>query len=200
MVTPITWILLATGFTGALTLRFLWTTLVRLFVTPPSSAVHFSPKGGCTEAVIAELGVARREILVLAYSFTSRPITEALIAAHRRGVKVEIVLDHSNEKEEYTDLPHLLQQGLKPLIDPHHAIAHNKIMVIDRRTVITGSFNFTHQAEKENAENLLILRNHSELAERYRHNFQDHKDHAREAGQAAPAAAHHGAAHHRRAA
>ena len=121
---------------------------------------------------------------------------------HRRGVKVEIVLDHSNEKEEHTDLPHLLEQGLKPLIDPQHAIAHNKIMLIDRRTVITGSFNFTNQAEKENAENLLILPNHADLAERYRHNFLDHKDHAREAGKAAPAATapHHGATLHKRAA
>ncbi len=174
-------ILIATGFTGALTLRFLWTLLVRLFVTPPSSGVHFSPKGGCTEAVVAELSKARREVLVLAYGFTSRPITDALVAATRRGVKVEIILDHSNEKEEHTDLPYLLQQGLKPLIDQNHAIAHNKIMLIDRRTVITGSFNFTNQAEKENAENLLILRHHAELAERYRHNFLDHKDHAREA-------------------
>jgi phosphatidylserine/phosphatidylglycerophosphate/cardiolipin synthase-like enzyme len=195
-------LLLATGFTGALTLRFLWAALRGLFVTPPSSSVHFSPKGGCTEAVVAELDRARREILVLAYSFTSRPITDALIAAHRRGVQVEIILDHSNEKEDYTDLPHLLEQGLKPLIDAHHAIAHNKIMVIDHRTIITGSFNFTHQAEQENAENLLILQNHSELAERYRHNFLNHKDHARavEKVSATAQAAHRGGTQHRKAA
>lgn len=173
------WVLLATGFTGAWTLRFLWKMLVQLFVTPPTAVVFFSPKGGCTEAVLAQLRRARREILVLAYSFTSRPITDALIEAHRRGVRVEIVLDHSNEKEAYTDLPHLLQSGIKPLIDSHHAIAHNKIMVIDRRTIITGSFNFTHQAEHENAENLLIFQGQPELALRYRQNFIDHKAHAR---------------------
>lgn len=194
-----TWVLLATGFTGAWTLRFLWKMLVQWFVTLPTTSVFFSPKGGCTEAVVAQLQRARREILVLAYSFTSRPITDALIDAHRRGVKVDIVLDHSNEKEAYTDLPHLLQSGLKPLIDSHHAIAHNKIMVLDRRTIITGSFNFTHQAEKENAENLLILRDHAELALRYRQNFFDHKAHARDVAEVAASAANHqGEQHHAR--
>jgi phosphatidylserine/phosphatidylglycerophosphate/cardiolipin synthase-like enzyme len=190
---------LATGFTGAWTLRFLWKMLVNLVVTKPTTTVFFSPKGGCTEAVVAQLSRARREILVLAYSFTSRPITEALIEANRRGVHVEIILDHSNEKEAYTDLPHLLENRLKPLIDSHHAIAHNKIMVVDRRTIITGSFNFTHQAEQENAENLLIIQGQPELAQQYRQNFFNHKEHARAVEQvAATATARHDASHHNR--
>jgi phosphatidylserine/phosphatidylglycerophosphate/cardiolipin synthase-like enzyme len=192
----LTWLLLATGFTGAFTLLFLWKWLLGLFTTPASARVHFSPKGGCTEAVVAELSKARREVLVLAYSFTSRPITEALIEASRRGVTVSIILDHSNEKEPHTDLPFLLEHGLEPLIDPHHAIAHNKVMVIDRRTVITGSFNFTHQAEHENAENLLVLRGHRDLARQFHDNFHEHKSHARAAGPAAHAAM---SDHHRRA-
>jgi phosphatidylserine/phosphatidylglycerophosphate/cardiolipin synthase-like enzyme len=180
MTTLMAWLLVATGFTGALTLRFLWNMLVRWFVTPPTAGVHFSPKGGCTEAVVGELRKARREILVLAYSFTSKPITEALIDAHRRGVKVDIVLDHSNEKEPHTDLPVLLEHGPKPLIDDRHAIAHNKVMLIDGRTIVTGSFNFTHQAELENAENMLILKGHPELVNQYRANFEAHKEHARQ--------------------
>src|SRR5437773_2144199 len=125
-----TWLLLATGFAGAFTLRWLWTRLLDLFTVPTSASVHFSPKGGCTEAIVAELRQARSEVLVLAYSFTARPITEALIEAGRRGVKVAVVLDHSNEKEPHTDLPYMVEHGLEPLIDPHHAIAHNKVMVI----------------------------------------------------------------------
>ncbi len=192
-----TWLLLATGFTGAFTLLFFWRKLVRRLTTPPSVSAYFSPKGGCTEAIVSELRQARREVLVLAYSFTSRPISEALIEAHRRGVAVTIVLDHSNEKETHTDLPHLLEQGLKPLIDPHHAIAHNKVMVIDASTVITGSFNFTNQAEHENAENLLIFKGHPALARHYHENFYEHKGHARAAGEAAPAS-HEGEDHHHR--
>ncbi len=175
-----TWLLLATGFTGAYTLLFFARALHRRLATPPSVSVHFSPKGGCTEAVVREIQGARREVLVLAYSFTSKPISQALVDAKLRGVHVEIVLDHSNEKEEYSDLHFFLEQGLAPLIDPHHAIAHNKVMVLDGRTILTGSFNFTHQAEAENAENLLVVKGHPELVSAYRKDFAAHKAHARQ--------------------
>src|SRR5438270_4530022 len=135
-----TWLLLATGFTGALTLVFLLRSLYRRFATPPSVAMFFSPKGGCTDAVVRELKAARREILVQAYSFSSKPIAQALVEAKTRGLKVEILLDRSNEGEAYSDLPFFAEQGLTPLIDAQHAIAHNKVIVIDGGTVITGSF------------------------------------------------------------
>jgi phosphatidylserine/phosphatidylglycerophosphate/cardiolipin synthase-like enzyme len=89
------------------------------------------------------------------------------------------VLDHSNEHELYTDLHFFLEQGLTPVIDPHHAIAHNKVMVIDSRTVLTGSFNFTHHAENDNAENLLVIKGHPDLVRAYKDNFHSHKSHAR---------------------
>ncbi|MBI1913536.1 MAG: phospholipase D family protein [Planctomycetes bacterium] len=191
------WLLLATGATGAWTLLFVARSIERLLRAPAAHAVHFSPKGGCTDVVVAELKRARHEVLVLAYSFTSQPIAQALVDAKLRGARVEIVLDHSNENETHTDLPFFLAQGLTPLIDPHHAIAHNKVMVIDGHTVITGSFNFTNQAEHENAENLLVLKHYPDLARAYRENFVAHKEHAR-APQSRPAAAaphEHGATH-----
>jgi len=173
-----TYVLLATGFTGAWTLFFFWRALRRRFGHLFSVAVFFSPKGGCTEAVVAEIKRARREILVLAYSFTSRPIAEALVEAKKRGVHVDIILDRSQEKEAYSELPVIEQHGLFPHIDAHHAIAHNKVMIIDKRTLITGSFNFTHQAEVENGENLLVIKGHGELLTQYRQNFTVHKAHS----------------------
>jgi phosphatidylserine/phosphatidylglycerophosphate/cardiolipin synthase-like enzyme len=181
------WVLLATGFTGALTLLFLVRLAYRRFALVPSIAVYHSPKGGCTDAVVRELRGARREVLVLAYSFTSKPIAQALVEAKKRGAHVEIILDRSNEHEPYTELGFLIEQGLAPYIDAHHAIAHNKVMVIDRHTVLTGSFNFTHQAEVENAENLLILKGHADLTVLYRQNFLLHKQHSQAASK--PAAA-----------
>jgi phosphatidylserine/phosphatidylglycerophosphate/cardiolipin synthase-like enzyme len=179
--TLLNWLLLATGFTGALTLIYLLRVLYHSWHSPPFHQVLFSPKGGCTEAVVRELGHARHEILVLAYSFTSKPIAQALVEAKMRGVHIEIVLDHSNEHEAYSDLRFFLEQGLVPLIDPHHAIAHNKVMIIDKRTLITGSFNFTHNAEHDNAENLLVLKGYPDLVQAYRQDFTNHKAHAREA-------------------
>jgi phosphatidylserine/phosphatidylglycerophosphate/cardiolipin synthase-like enzyme len=177
---PMDWLLIAVGFTGALTLLYLVRRAWFALVPPPSIAAHFSPKGGCTDAVVRELQHAKREILVLAYSFTARPIAQALVDAKLRGVHVEIVMDHSNEKEEHTDLHFFMEQGMAPHIDPLHAIAHNKVMVIDGAVLVTGSFNFTHQAENENAENLLILKGHPDLVHAYRQDFLAHKAHARQ--------------------
>jgi phosphatidylserine/phosphatidylglycerophosphate/cardiolipin synthase-like enzyme len=188
--TILNWLLVATGFTGALTLLYLVRVLYHAWRTPPTVAVHFSPKGGCTEAVVRELGHARHRVEVLAYSFTSRPIAQALVEAKLRGVHVEVVLDHSNEHETYSDLHFFLEQGLVPLIDPNHAIAHNKVMIIDGQTLITGSFNFTHNAENDNAENLVVFKGHPEMIRPYRENFALHKSHSRQAQPKVPAPTH----------
>jgi phosphatidylserine/phosphatidylglycerophosphate/cardiolipin synthase-like enzyme len=157
-------------------------------------SAHFSPSGGCTDVIVREIAAARREILVLAYGFTSRAIAQALVDAKFRGVHLEVVLDHSNEKDERSDLHFLLEQKVTPLIDAHHAIAHNKVMLIDGKTLLTGSFNFTQAAETHNAENLVVIKGHPELISAYRQDFDHHKAHARavELGdvQHAPAADH----------
>jgi phosphatidylserine/phosphatidylglycerophosphate/cardiolipin synthase-like enzyme len=69
--------------------------------------------------------------------------------------------------------------GIRTYIDAEHQIAHNKIMVIDKETLITGSFNFTNSAEEKNAENLLILKN-KELAKIYIDNWNGHRKHSEE--------------------
>lgn len=139
--------------------------------------VFFSPGGGCTEAVIGEIKSSRTEILVQAYSFTSAPIAKALVDAQRRGVHVEVILDKSQRREKYTSATFLANMGVPTYIDDKHAIAHNKVMIIDRETVITGSFNFTRAAEERNAENLIIIRS-KELAEIYIKNWKDHRNHS----------------------
>ncbi len=117
--------------------------------------VYFSPSGGCTEAVVRELSAARSTVLVQAYSFTSAPIAKALVDAHMRGVQVQVILDKSQRTEKYSEADFLVNAGIPTFIDAQHPIAHNKVMVIDGQTVITGSFNFTRAADEGNAENLL---------------------------------------------
>jgi phosphatidylserine/phosphatidylglycerophosphate/cardiolipin synthase-like enzyme len=139
--------------------------------------VCFSPRGGCTESIVKEINAAKSEILVQAYSFTSAPIAKALLTAFKRGIKVEVILDKSQRKEKYTSATFLVNSGIPTFIDDMHAIAHNKIMIIDEETVITGSFNFTKAAEEKNAENLLIIRN-ADLAKIYMENWEKHREHS----------------------
>jgi phosphatidylserine/phosphatidylglycerophosphate/cardiolipin synthase-like enzyme len=140
-------------------------------------AVYFSPSGGCTDAIVNALGQAKETILVQAYSFTSAPIAKAVVDAHKRGVKMQVILDKSQRTEKYSSADFLAHAGVPVLIDDKHQIAHNKIMIIDGEIVITGSFNFTTAAEEHNAENLLIIHS-KELAERYAANWQAHAGHS----------------------
>ncbi len=139
--------------------------------------MFFSPKGGCTEAVVKELDAAKSTVLVQAYSFTSVPIAKALVDAYKRGVKVEVILDKSQRTEKYSSADFVLHAGIPTRIDPQHAIAHNKIMVIDGEVVITGSFNFTKAAETNNAENLLVIRDNA-LADKFTTNWKIHAAHS----------------------
>ncbi len=145
--------------------------------TLPPIEVYFSPHGGCTEAAVKEINAAKATILVQAYSFTSTPIAKALLEAHKRGVKVEVILDKSQRTEKYSEADFLVNVGIPTKIDAQHAIAHNKIMVIDDQTIITGSFNFTKAAEEHNAENMLVIRS-PELATKYTANWKVHAGHS----------------------
>ena len=87
------------------------------------------------------------------------------------------ILDKSQKTEKYSEADFLVNMGIPVQIDAKHAIAHNKIMVIDGQTVITGSFNFTKAAEENNAENLLVIRS-PELAAKYTANWKVHADHS----------------------
>jgi len=150
--------------------------------TPQSSVpegiqVYFSPKGGATEAVVDALAHATNSVFVQAYSFTSAPIAQALVESHRRGVKVNVILDHSQRTEKYSEADFLQHAGVPTFIDARHPIAHNKIMIIDEYLVLTGSFNFTKQAEEHNAENLLAI-NDPILAKKYLENWHLHQSHS----------------------
>jgi phosphatidylserine/phosphatidylglycerophosphate/cardiolipin synthase-like enzyme len=139
--------------------------------------VYFSPKGGCQDAIIKELDTAKVSVHLQAYSFTSAPIAKALLGAHERGVKVEVVIDKSRVTEGYSEVTFLMNQDIPVFADGKHAIAHNKVMIIDGKTVIAGSFNFTKAAEEQNAENLLVIRS-PELAAKYEQNYQEHLAHS----------------------
>ncbi len=120
--------------------------------------VRFSPGGDCTQFVKEAIAKAQKTILVQAYTFTSRPIADALIQAHQRGVAVNILVDRSQLTSKYTQVRHVAARGIFVAVDVVRGIAHNKVMIIDDTYVLTGSFNWTKAAETSNAENLLLIK------------------------------------------
>lgn len=165
-------------------LALLWGLCAQAQAAEPIQAC-FTPGEDCTGLIVEQIGAAKSEVLVQAYSFTSPEIVKALLQAKRRGVDVQAILDKSNvckdagecEKKGAIAADTLSSAKIPMLIDRAHAIAHNKVMVIDRSVVITGSFNFTRAAQEKNAENLLVIREQG-LAERYLENWTSHSRHA----------------------
>jgi phosphatidylserine/phosphatidylglycerophosphate/cardiolipin synthase-like enzyme len=157
----------------------LWTGLFPLVTLPQENPttweVYFSPRGECTSAIIKELEKAKNSVLVQAYFFTSAPIAETLLNAFNRGVKVEVILDKSQKTKKLA--MDLSNQGIQVKIDATRGIAHNKVMIIDGEIVITGSFNFTKNAEENNAENLLVIHD-KKLALLYTKNWQEREKHS----------------------
>jgi phosphatidylserine/phosphatidylglycerophosphate/cardiolipin synthase-like enzyme len=140
--------------------------------------LYFTPPADVAAAVIEVIDKSKTEVLVQAYGFTHNGIAQALLRAHARGVSVKVLLDAKTDTSNryVTDLLQAQQIPLK--LDASHAIAHNKVIVVDGELVITGSFNFTNSAQTRNAENLLVLKS-TGLADSYKANWQTHWNHSR---------------------
>lgn len=147
-------------------------------MTAPGVKVCFSPHGGCTEACVEQIDAAQHEILVQAYSFTSKPIAEALMAAHKdRNVNVRVIVDKSQLSEHGSEIDEVFAAGIEVWIDGKHPIAHAKLIIIDESVVIGGSFNFTKQAES-NSENLIIMPASEGVGPQYVANWNAHLAHS----------------------
>lgn len=125
----------------------------------------------CEKRILSLINDAKSSIYVQAYNWTSERIAEALVAAQKRGVQVKVLLDKENEVKTSRALQILLDSQITVRIRRISGIAHNKIMVIDEKIVITGSYNFTKAANEKNDENLVIINNTS-IAKQYLTNWQ----------------------------
>ena len=110
-----------------------------------------SQDGGCTDACLAVLNAAKSSIYIQANSVISASLEEALVAAGKRGVKIEAIID----------TPRVSIKSLPSLIAPARPIAHKNILItviVDDVIVIRGTLNFSKSAEDKNVESMLIIR------------------------------------------
>jgi phosphatidylserine/phosphatidylglycerophosphate/cardiolipin synthase-like enzyme len=141
--------------------------------------VAFTPWDDAEAMIVDGIRRARRQILVQAYSFTSRALANALMAARRRGVDVQVIADREQTfGGESSRIPELAEAGIPVMLDVRYQSAHNKVMVMDAGTedaaVVTGSYNWTYAAQHKNAENVLILRHNPDVAHAYAANWRRH--------------------------
>ena len=143
-----------------------------------SIEVGFSPNGGAESLVLKTIHAAQTDLKVLAYSFTSVPVTGALLRAVKRGVKVTLVVDEKHNlgtgsaRPAKSALSALAIAGASVWTTSAFAIHHDKIIISDGVHVQLGSFNYSKSAADKNSENVLVNWNNPELARVYQEHFQ----------------------------
>lgn len=150
--------------------------------------VHFTPDEDCTKIICDTIAKAQKTIHIQAYSFTCRHIWAALLERWISGVRIEIILDSSQEKAVYSLYKNVINDTNIPIyIDTpsRNKIAHNKVIMIDiddGGILITGSFNFSRSAQK-NAENVIIIdgKIYTKIAKLYKSNWEKRRSVSKDA-------------------
>jgi phosphatidylserine/phosphatidylglycerophosphate/cardiolipin synthase-like enzyme len=144
----------------------------RLTIEGTDVEVYFSPDDHTIDRLLELVQAAQSSIYFLAYSYTSDPLAAAMIARAGAGVTVQGVFEESQyESNIGTEFDVLQQAGLPVYLDGNPHNMHHKVILIDDQIVITGSYNFSANAEDRNDENTLII-NNADIAALYRQEFE----------------------------
>jgi phosphatidylserine/phosphatidylglycerophosphate/cardiolipin synthase-like enzyme len=140
----------------------------------------FTPGDDVSRLIVERIARSRKSVQMQAYLFTDRKLANALLAARKRGVAVEVIGDAA--QHETGGLPWLgalERAGAKIFLNASHAASHNKIVIVDggaaAATVITGSYNFTQAAQSKNAENVVVISGNRTVTDRFVNNFEYHR-------------------------
>lgn len=131
---------------------------------------YFAPQGDVSDQIVRTIGTARTSIRFLAFSFTSDAIAAAMFERGKAGVTISGVFETTGSKTSYSEFGRMKDAGLPVYQDGSPWAMHHKVIVIDERIVIFGSFNFSDNANTQNDENLLIVYNAS-LARAFQDEF-----------------------------
>lgn len=134
--------------------------------------VYFSPDDHVQAALLDLLANAQSSVDFLAYSFTADPLREAILERARAGVAVRGVMDADQVRSNIgTEFDAFRSAGLQVRLDGEDGYMHDKVMIIDGNTVVTGSYNFTASAEQHNDENVIVIYS-PQLAAQFEKEFQ----------------------------
>ncbi|MGA9347330.1 MAG: phospholipase D-like domain-containing protein [Anaerolineae bacterium] len=123
-----------------------------------SLEVAFSPQDSVYWNLIRPmLRSSKKSIDIGVFFLTHKLITADLIDAHQRGVKVRVIIDATAAKDDYTKHEILRVAGIPVKVENWGGKMHMKCALIDGRTLITGSMNWTSAGEYNNDENTIVI-------------------------------------------
>jgi len=129
-----------------------------LQTTLPQLDSYFSPGETCRNSIIKQISTARKDLLVCVFTISDDLITESLIAAHHNGVAIRLITDNDKSFDKGSDIEQLAREGISLRMDTSPNHMHHKFMVVDRHSVLTGSYNWTRGAARFNHENIIVTK------------------------------------------
>lgn len=135
-------------------------------------STYFSPKNDTILPLLKEVQSAKKSIYFMAFSFTHDALGDAMRDCFESGVDVQGVFEARQVDDRYSEHNAMKDAGVPVILDENRGAMHHKVIVIDGETVITGSYNFSKNAETRNNENLLIIKENREIAEAYLGEFE----------------------------
>lgn len=118
--------------------------------------VHFSPGEACLGEILDCLRDAERTIDICVFTITDDRIARAIVEAHRRKVRVRIITDNDKANDEGSDIWNLERAGIDVRVDRSEFHMHHKFATFDGHSTLTGSYNWTRGAARNNEENLIV--------------------------------------------
>jgi phosphatidylserine/phosphatidylglycerophosphate/cardiolipin synthase-like enzyme len=143
----------------------------RVVIGGASVECYFAPEDGVQQEIISEIAEAGATIDFMAFSFTSKPVAEAVAARLKTGVRVRGLFEARDMGSRYCQDDFLAERGAEVFADQNKYNMHHKVIIIDARTVVAGSYNFSQNAETQNDENVLIVHD-AGTAARYTQEFE----------------------------
>jgi len=123
---------------------------------PVSQSAYFSPGSTCQSKIIALIKNAKSQIKICVFTISDDKISEAILAAFKRGIDVKVVTDNDKANDLGSDIYRLSDRGVSIKIDQSPSHMHHKFAIVDNRQLINGSFNWTRSASKYNQENVTV--------------------------------------------
>lgn len=137
----------------------------------PTFDAFFSPSEQCNQEIISLLNYSRQAADLCVFTITDDRITEAITAAHQRGVAIRIISDGSKVDDLGSDVEELWHEGIPVRLDESPYFMHHKFALFDNARLLTGSYNWTRSASEHNHENFVVT-NSRKLVNAYRKEFE----------------------------
>ncbi len=131
---------------------------------------YFAPDSDTITPLLQEIESADKSIYFMAFSFTHDKLGKAMRDRFQKGILVEGVFEE-RQISVHSEYKSMKEAGIPVIIDTSSGTMHHKVIIIDDETVITGSYNFSKNAETRNSENLLIIKGNKEIARAYLDEF-----------------------------